>query len=139
VVLAVLVTIATFIVQPIIWPDFVNKPWGFIFPILAFVGLVGAGYCNFRPRDLFALFSSGLLILGLLASTAFGLYPNVLPAVNPANSLTIQNASSSAYGQTVGLVWWVIGIVLAIIYFVVAYRLFWGKITPADAEKGYGS
>jgi cytochrome d ubiquinol oxidase subunit II len=64
----------------------------------------------------------------MLASAASGLYPMVLPAVNPANSLTITNASSSLYGQTVGLVWWIIGMILAIVYFVLTYRLFWGKV-----------
>jgi cytochrome d ubiquinol oxidase subunit II len=72
----------------------------------------------------------------MLASAAISLYPYVLPAVNRANSLTIQNASGSLYGQTVGLVWWSIGIVLAIIYFVITYRLFWGKVHLADVE-GY--
>jgi cytochrome bd ubiquinol oxidase subunit II len=74
--------------------------------------------------------------VGMLASAASSLYPMVLPAVNPAYSLTIQNASGSQYGQTVGLVWWSIGIVLAIIYFVVTYRLFWGKVRPMGTE-GY--
>ncbi|HTD20256.1 MAG TPA: hypothetical protein VK667_12075, partial [Ktedonobacteraceae bacterium] len=78
----------------------------------------------------------GAFIIGMLASAAFGLYPDVLPAVNPAYSLTIQNASASLYAQTVGLVWWSIGIVLAIIYFIITYRLFWGKVRPTEAE-GY--
>jgi cytochrome d ubiquinol oxidase subunit II len=59
----------------------------------------------------------------MLASTAFGIYPDVLPAVNPENSLTIENAAASDYGQSVGLIWWSIGIVLAAIYFIVIYRL----------------
>ena len=46
----------------------------------------------------------------------------------PANSLTIDNTAGSQYGQTVGLVWWSIGMVLAVIYFVFTYRLFWGKV-----------
>jgi cytochrome bd ubiquinol oxidase subunit II len=137
VILAVLATIATFFVQPLIWTSFTANPWGFIFPIIAFAGLIGLGYWNFRPHDLFAFISSSAFILAMLASSAFGLYPNVLPAVNPANSLTIQNASASAYGQAVGLVWWSIGIVLAIIYFFFSYRLFRGKVSMNESE-GYG-
>jgi len=54
-------------------------------------------------------------------------------AVTPANSLTIENASGSQYGQTVGLIWWIIGMLLAAVYFIFTYRLFWGKV-PAEGE-----
>ncbi len=51
------------------------------------------------------------------------------------NSLTVYNASGSAYGLAVGLAWWSIGMVLAAIYFVVIYRLFRGKVRMED--EGY--
>jgi cytochrome d ubiquinol oxidase subunit II len=139
VVLTILVTIATFFVQPLVWTNFIARPWGFLFPILAFAGLVGLGYWNVRPHDLFAFLSSGVFIFGMLASAAFGIYPDVLPAVDPANSLTIQNASASLYGQTVGLIWWTIGILLAVVYFVFTYRLFRGKVSMDENKEGYGS
>ncbi len=128
IVLTVLGTIVTFSVQPAIRASFGSRPWEVIFPLIALVGLIGMGYFNSRQRDLAAFFSSCAFIVGLLASAASSLYPIMLPAVNPAYSLTIQNASASQYSQTVGLVWWSIGIVLAIIYFVITYRLFWGKV-----------
>jgi cytochrome bd ubiquinol oxidase subunit II len=135
-VLTVLATIATFSVQPQVGMSFFSRPWGFIFPIVGLVGLIGMGYFNIKQRDMPALLSSGAFILGMLSSAAFSLYPLVLPAVNPANSLTIQNASASQYGLTVGLVWWIIGIILAAIYFILTYRLFWGKVNVKDTE-GY--
>jgi ABC-type transport system involved in cytochrome bd biosynthesis fused ATPase/permease subunit len=75
-------------------------------------------------------------IVGMLASAAFSIYPLVLPAVNKANSLTIQNASSSAYAQTVGLAWWSFSMLLALSYFIITYRLFWGKVSLSSRE-GY--
>src|SRR5215470_9539974 len=137
IVLAIPATIVTFSVQPQVSASFFSRPWGVIFPLIALGGLIGMGYFNFRRRDMPALLSSGAFILGLLTSSAFSLYPDVLPAVNSANSLTIYNASASQYAQTVGLVWWLIGIVLASIYFIITYRLFRGKIRPADTEEGY--
>ncbi|MGZ3676340.1 MAG: cytochrome d ubiquinol oxidase subunit II, partial [Ktedonobacterales bacterium] len=138
VVLTVLSTIATFAVQPAMGAGFAARPWAFIFPLIALAGLGATLYFQVRRRDLEALFASGAYLAGMLASAAAGLYPMVLPAVNPANSLTIYNASASQYGQTVGLVWWSIGMVLAIIYFVVIYRLFWGKVHVAEGgEAGY--
>lgn len=136
IVLGILGTIATFSVQPAISASFASRPWEIIFPALALAGLIGIGYFNFKQQDLAAFFSSCAFIVGMLASAAISLYPNVLPAVTRANSLTIQNASGSQYGQTVGLIWWSIGIVLAILYFIITYRLFWGKVNLSNAE-GY--
>ena len=82
-----------------------------------------------------AFLSSGIFILGMLTSAAFSLYPLVLPAVNPAYSLTIYNASASQYGLTVGLIWWSVGIALAAIYFVFTYRRFRGKVTAASSQE----
>jgi cytochrome bd ubiquinol oxidase subunit II len=133
-VLAILATIATFAVQPHISASFFSRPWGFIFPVIALIGFIGIIYFNIREHDLRSFFSSCAFIVGMLASAAFGLYPLMLPAVNPAYSLTIQNASASQYGQTVGLVWWLIGIILAAIYFIFTYRLFWGKVQVTGSE-----
>jgi cytochrome d ubiquinol oxidase subunit II len=86
------------------------------------------GYFGFRRRDRATFLSSGAYIAGMMASTAFAIYPNVLPAVEPENSLTVYNASGSAYG----LAWWSIGMVLAALYFVLIYRLFRGKVSLED-------
>lgn len=136
VILTVLGTIATFSVQPAITASFSLRPWEIIFPILGVIGLIGMGYFNLKQQDLQAFFSSCTFIVGMLASAAITLYPNVLPSVTRANSLTISNASASQYGQTVGLVWWIVGIILAAIYFILTYRLFWGKVSVTGTE-GY--
>ncbi|MEO7020695.1 MAG: cytochrome d ubiquinol oxidase subunit II [Ktedonobacteraceae bacterium] len=134
-VLTILSSLATYIVQPHIRAGFVARPWGVIFPLLALAGLVGTRYWNSKRQDLLAFCASGAFILGLLISTAFGLYPTVLPAVNPAYSLTISNTSASPYSLSVGLLWWTIGILLAVIYFVFTYRLFRGKVSMSDLHE----
>ena len=133
--LAILASLATFFVQPQVYTSFVQRPWGIIFPLIGLVGLLGAGYFNFRKRDMAALLSSGTFILGMLTSSAFSLYPMVLPAVDHTKSLTIDNASASQYGLVVGLIWWSFGIILAAIYFIFTYRRFWGKITAASSHE----
>ena len=135
VLLTVVATPATFWVSPEMLRSFNERPYGYVLPLLAVAGLVGMIYSDLRGRDRGAFLSSGAYIVGMLTSTVFGVYPNVLPAVDPANSLTIHNASASTYGMTVGLVWWSIGIVLAAVYFIVIYRLFRGKVRLED--EGY--
>lgn len=133
--LAILASFATFSVQPQVYTSFTERPWGIIFPLIALLGLLGAGVFNFRKHDLATFLSSCTFILGMLASSAFSLYPLVLPAANHINSLTITNASTSQYGLIVGLIWWSLGMVLAAIYFTITYRRFRGKVTAAASQE----
>ncbi len=133
--LTVVATPATFWVSPWLLESFNARPYGYVLPLVAIGGLVAAILFGFRGNDRATFLSFGAYIIGMLTSTVFGIYPRVLPAVDPANSLTIQNASSSTYSQTVGLVWWSIGMVMAAIYFIVIYRLFRGKVRLED--EGY--
>jgi cytochrome d ubiquinol oxidase subunit II len=76
-----------------------------------------------------AFLSSAAYIAAMLGGAAFSIYPLLLPATtNPAFSLTIYNARTGAYSLSVGLIWWSLGIALAIVYFVFVYRSFAGKV-----------
>jgi len=96
------------------------------------------GYCTGTRREKAAFLSSGAYLVGMLASTAFGLYPEVLPATPGGRSLTVTNAAAAQYGLSVGLIWWTIGIGLAAVYFVLTYRLFRGKVA-APSGPGHES
>jgi cytochrome d ubiquinol oxidase subunit II len=133
--LTLLATLATFWVSPWLLESFSERPYGYVFPLVAIAGLAGMVFFNFKGNERAAFLSSSAYIVGMLTSTVFGVYPRVLPAVDPANSLTIQNAASSDYGQAVGIVWWTIGMVFAAVYFIVIYRLFRGKVRMED--EGY--
>jgi len=121
-------TIFTFWLRPGMLARFGAQPLGLVFPVIALGGLAVAGYSQRQGRDGRALLASGAYIVGMMTSTAFALFPTILPAVDPAHSLTIYNAASPHYGLVVGLVWWSIGMVLAAVYFIMIYRLFRGKI-----------
>ncbi len=133
--LSVIATPVTFWIRRSMLTSFNDRPYGYILPVVAIAGLVMTGYFNLKGRDGWSLIASGTFILGMLTSTVFGVYPNVLPAVDPANSLTIHNAAAPHYGLVVGLIWWIIGMVLATIYFVLIYRMFRGKVKLS--EEGY--
>jgi cytochrome bd ubiquinol oxidase subunit II len=68
----------------------------------------------------------------MLGGAVFALYPNVLPAMNPAYSLTIENASAGNYGLMIGLIWWSIGITIALGYFYFVFKTFKGKVKLAS-------
>jgi cytochrome d ubiquinol oxidase subunit II len=128
VLLTLISTPVTFYLLPQRFENFAGMPWGWVFPTIALGGLFGMGHFSLKGRDWPAFICSGTFIMGMIASTAFSLYPNVLPAVDPSNSLTIQNASTTAHGLTVGLIWWLIGMGLGAIYFFLTYGLFRGKV-----------
>jgi cytochrome d ubiquinol oxidase subunit II len=134
-VLTALGTGATFWLRPSLLTSFVSRPWGVVFPMAAIAGLLLTRLYNDRDRDMLALSASGAYLMGMLASTAYAVYPQVLPAVDPSLSLTITNSAAPPYSLTVGLVWWSIAMVLAVVYFVVIYRLFRGKVQLA--HEGY--
>jgi cytochrome bd ubiquinol oxidase subunit II len=127
-ILSVLGTAATFYIRPELLNGFAARPWGAVFPILAVAGLVGVRVLRAGDQDGRVFVASGLYLAGMLASSAFAVYPDVLPATNRANSLSVSNAAAPLYGLTVGLAWWCIGIVLAFVYFALIYRMFWGKV-----------
>ncbi len=135
--LAVLIigTLATFLLRPMVLFNFTHYPWGLVFPLAALAGFLFAGWSVYHNNDQWAFTGSSFFIIGMLSSTAFALYPDVLPATNPSDSLTIANAAAPQYGLIVGLIWWIIGIILALLYFTIIYRLFRGKVSvPAESH-----
>ncbi len=134
----VLVSVVTFRVQPQVLKNLSDHPAGFVFPVLALAGLAGMGWFILRNDDMKSFLASCVYIIGMLTSVVFGLYPLVLPAsTNAAYSLTVYNAKAGDYGLHVGLVWWIIGMMLATGYFLYVYRHFAGKVRPENEEEGY--
>ena len=137
VLLTVLSLMATLYVRPQLTDNFRLRPWGWIIPLIVLASLVSMQLFLRKGRDLAAFFSSTAYIVGMLGGAAFAMYPCLLPATtNPSYSLTIHNAKTGAYSLRVGLVWWVIGVALAIAYFTFLYRSFKGKVV-LDEETGY--
>jgi cytochrome d ubiquinol oxidase subunit II len=130
--------VATFSIRPELVRNFTEHPWGNLFPLFGTLGLAGTWFYNRRGMETRTFLASAFFIIGMLGSTAFALYPNLLPAsTDSAFSLTVHRVAAQQYGLTVGLVWWTIGILLATGYFVYLYRSFRGKVSlPAD-ESGY--
>ena len=133
-----LVTAVTLRVQPHVAANFLQHPWGYVLPLLAFSGLLGMARFILMQDDFKSFLASCVYILGMLTSVVFGVYPLVLPASNnPAYSLTIYNTKAAEYGLRVGLVWWIPGMILATGYFVYVYRHFAGKVSVGGGEEAY--
>jgi cytochrome d ubiquinol oxidase subunit II len=131
-----LLTTVTFSVQPQVIANFKTWPVAYILPALAIAGLAGVQFELRRGKELSAFLASCGYLLGMLTSVVFGVYPMVLPARNAKYSLTVTNAKAGAYGLKIGLIWWLIGMILAAGYFTHVYRTFAGKISTETHSHG---
>jgi len=136
--LTLVVTAVTFRVQPQVKVNLTTWPWGFAFVVLAIAGIAGVQFELIRRDERKAFFASCAYLAGMLTSVVFGLYPMVLPARNPVYSLTVTSAKAGDYGLKVGLVWWVIGMILAAGYFTFVYRSFGGKVGVENESDKHG-
>lgn len=128
VVMTIVSFFATIYVRPNILDNFYNYPIGWLIPLIVAAALVGIKFFNSKGDDWRSFFSSALYLVGMLVGAVFSVYPNVLPAMNPEYNLTIYNAKAGAYGLSVGVIWWTIGIIIAAGYFVFLYKTFSGKV-----------
>jgi cytochrome d ubiquinol oxidase subunit II len=128
-----LVASLTILVQPRTWQNLTQYPWGWVFPILAVSSLIGIlAFCR-AGNDEWAFFSSCVYIAVMLMGAVFGIFPYVLPSnTNPNLGLTIYNTATNRYGLSVGLAWWIPGMILVIGYFVFVYKYFAGKVRMDD-------
>jgi len=122
IVLTVLTTAATLVVQPQMRFNLGAHPVGWVAPALSAAGLLGVRWSASHERWGTAFCASSSFLFGMLLSAAFAIYPYVLPARDRALSLTIEQAASSPYGLQVALYWFVPGIFLAIAYSIYNYR-----------------
>ena len=111
-------------------------PIGYAIPVLVFASLVGVFIFQKGRQEVLAFVSGALYLAFMLVGAVYSLYPVILPAIDPQYNLTIENSITSSYALQVGLRWWIVGIVIALGYFVFLYRMFRGKVTLEDG--GYG-
>jgi cytochrome bd ubiquinol oxidase subunit II len=127
---------ATLYIRPDVMNNYRAHLWGLILPLGVLASLILIQHFHRRGRERAAFLASSAYLACMLGGAAFAVYPQVLPAsTNPAYSLTIHNAAAGSYGLGVGMIWWTIGIVLAIGYFAFLYRTFRGKVSAG--QEGY--
>ena len=132
--MTVISLIATLYIRPEVMANFSLRPWGWIIPVIVLLSLIAMRLYQLRGRDLAAFLASSVYIIAMLGGAAFAMYPYLLRAsTNAAYSLTVYNSQTGSYSLTVGLVWWLVGMILAVGYFTFLYGSFRGKIKSTEA------
>jgi cytochrome d ubiquinol oxidase subunit II len=135
--LTLLSLLATLWIRPELVANYRSAPIGYVIPLAVFGSIFAMFMLSRKGNDLGAFLASSFYLAFMLVGAVFALYPVILPAVDPRYNLTIENSVTSSYALAVGLVWWSIGITLALAYFVFIYRMFRGKVKLNDSG-GHG-
>ena len=138
VVLTVISCIATILVRPQVTRNYTAHPIGFLIPAAVATSLVAMLFANRSGNDRRAFLSSCAYLASMLAGAAYAQYPSLLPSSNPSvPDITIHNAAAGSYSLKYGVIWWSIGMAIAIGYFVFVYRMFRGKVSLQSEGHGY--
>ena len=116
-----------------LYGNFLRSRLWFTVPVLAVCALLGMGVFVRKQKYFAAFLVSCLAIFTIVLTGIIGLYPNLIPSrLNPDYSLTIFNASSSAYTLKIMTVVAVCFVPMVIAYQIWVYRVFRGKVTAGD-------
>jgi cytochrome d ubiquinol oxidase subunit II len=130
--------LATLYVRPQVTRNYIEHPIGFLIPMVVAGSLIVMFLAHRAGNDRRAFLSSCVYLASMLGGAAYALYPILLPSSIPGvPDITIHNAAAGSYSLSYGLIWWTLGMIIAIGYFVLIYRMFRGKVSLQSGEHGY--
>ncbi len=141
---AQIAVLVLFVVASILFLGFENVPMSsdtsalrILFAAVVVLGvLLGFVFDGRKERgDLSTFISSSVICLGLTGLTFASLFPNIVNGKPFSSSLTIVGSAASENALFAMTVITLIGLTLTIIYQVIIYRTFAGKITPKEAQE----
>ena len=106
--------------------------------VVPFLGIAGPllAALGFRTRkDGMTFIASALGVVGIVATVGVSMFPIILPSsTNPAQSLTVFDASSSEATLRNMLIATTIFLPIVLAYTAWVYKVLWGKVTADDVE-----
>ena len=133
-----LATALTYVVNGDLFAALASRPLAWLPVLVAVTGLVTVGLSLRNRSDLRAFLGSCAFLAGMLTATAACLFPVMLRSIDDsARSLTAYNSSSPHTSLQIAFSWWIFGFPLAILYFVVLFRIHRGKAIAATGREGY--
>ncbi len=108
--------------------DSISAPASIILVAVSIAAVMNIPRAVHRGRVFQAFLSSGTALAAMVGLISLVLWPNLVTATNPANSLTVQNAASSTHTLWVMLIIAAIGMPFVVGYTVTIYWTFRGKV-----------
>lgn len=122
-------SLATYIVIPTLFTNYIKYPILYLVPLLAIGGILWAPRAVKASNYGCAFLASSLAMAGMILTLAVGLFPNWVPALDPRLSLTIYNSASSQLTLKTMLIIALSGVPIVLFYTIYVYRVFKGKVT----------
>lgn len=120
---------ATLSIQPELLRNYRRYPFLLVIPVAVVLSLMAMFLHRRRGNDKAAFLASSAYLIFMMVGAACAVYPNLLVSTtDPSRNITVYNAASGMYSLSIGLIWWSLGMLLAIGYFVFVYRMFRGKV-----------
>jgi cytochrome d ubiquinol oxidase subunit II len=130
--------VATISVRPQLLANYRSYPVLYLVPVVVVASLAGMLLFRRKGNDFATFMSSCAYLVFMLVGAAAAVYPNLLMSTtDPALNITVENAHTGWYALQVGLIFWSIGMAVAVGYFVFVYRMFKGKVVPTSEGSGY--
>lgn len=128
---------STLSIRPELLANYRGHPFLCAVPVMVAGSLAAMFIYRRKGNDKAAFLASSAYLLFMLVGAAAAMYPNLLvSSTEPALNITVYNAASSSYALSTGLIFWSLGMVLALGYFVFIYRMFKGKVSAGNSP-GY--
>ncbi len=118
----------SFIMSLIFLPAAVKNIIGWLFAIIVILAWFSVKYYAKAGKLGKSFLASSLAFVGLWGIVGSIHFPNVVRAIQETNSITVSNGSSSQLTLTVMLIIALLGMPLVILYTIVVYKKFRGKI-----------
>jgi cytochrome bd ubiquinol oxidase subunit II len=133
-----IVTIASSVVNPALFPGMTRRWLALLAVTLAVGGIVAVFVGLRRQRGLGAFVGSCAFLLGIIGASAASYFPVMLRATGgDALSITAYMGGADEAGLRTAIRWFVVGLPLALMYLVVVFRLHRGKAVAARDGEGY--
>jgi cytochrome bd ubiquinol oxidase subunit II len=136
--LTIISLVATLYIRPSLLANYEHFPVLYAIPVLVAASLLGIWWSDRKGNQRAAFLFSCTYLIFMLVGAAAAVYPNLLlSTTDPVLNITVYNAHSGEHSLSVGLIWWSLGLAIAIGYFIFVYKMFRGKVTLDSGEHSY--
>jgi cytochrome d ubiquinol oxidase subunit II len=129
---------ATLNIRPDLMSNYRRVPILDLIPVLVVASLFYMWRANRNGRERRAFLASCAYLAFMLVGAAAAVYPNLLMATTEsAWNITVYNAHSDQQTLSLGLIWWGLGMAIAVGYLIFVYWMFRGKVRMSSQGQGY--
>lgn len=122
------------VARPDLPASLASRPVVFALPLIALGGIAGALLFARQGQYGRAFAGSSVFLAGMVLTAAATIYPNVIVGRVAERSISAAAAKTGEYGLSVGLYWWIPGMLLATAYTLFLHRSLPRGLSEADIE-----